>query len=139
MIHSNEYPPNWEQISKIFPKAKEQQAVFCYGDTLHNPFQAKITRDLEIHEGVHSKQQKDDPQKWWNKYCSEPEFRVKQEVEAYSAQVYYLKTTNLPSRVIEWYIEKIAQTLSGKLYDECITYHKAKTAVRKSLQSWQGK
>lgn len=144
MIHSKEYPPNWEQINKIFPKAKEQQTIFCYGETLHNPFKAEITRDLEIHEAVHSKQQGKDPQKWWNKYCEDPEFRIEQEIQAYGTQLYYLKTTKvkkqddngkdvmvyLPSRVVEWYIEQVAKTLSGPLYGECIDFNKVKTRLR---------
>lgn len=131
----NTFPPNWNEIKKVFPKAEEQQAVFTFGETLHNPFKAEITRDLEIHEAVHSKQQGKDPQEWWDRYCKEPEFRVEEETIAYGTQLYYLKNTKvkdryLPSRVIEWYIDKIAQTLSGKLYGECITYNKAKTRLR---------
>lgn len=141
---SNTFPPNWNEIKKVFPKAQEQQAVFCFGETLHNPFNSEITEDLKIHEAVHSKQQGKDPQKWWDRYCKEPEFRINEELVAYGTQLFYLKTTKvkktddkgnevmvyLPSRVIEWYIDKIAQTLSGKLYGECIDFNKAKTRLR---------
>lgn len=133
----NAFPPNWEQIKSTFPKAEQEQAVFTYGDTLYNPFNAQITDDLKIHESVHTKQQKDGVKEWWDKYCSEPEFRIKQEAEAYSAQVYYLRNEKkLPARVTEWFIEKIAQTLSGPLYGSVITKPKAKTILRKKLQRW---
>ena len=137
------YPPNWDKIKEAFPKAKEEQAVFCYKDVVHNPFGATITRDLEVHEAVHSGQQGKDPEAWWNRYISEPSFRVSQEIEAYGLQMYHLKTTKvekevegrkvdmfIPARVIKWYLEKIAQTLSGPLYGSVIDYHKAYTRVR---------
>ena len=133
----NDFPPNWKQIEKVFPKAKDQKAVFAYGNTTYNPFGAEITEDIKVHEAVHTKQQGEDPQSWWDKYCSDPNFRVKQEAEAYSSQVYYLRNiVKQPSRVIEWYIEKIAQTLSGPLYGNIITLPKAKTLIRKQLQRW---
>ena len=139
----NTFPPNWEQIQKVFPRAKEQEAVFCYGEVLHNPFGAKITRDLEVHEATHSNQQGKDPKGWWDKYCEDPKFRYEQELQAYGLQLYFLKTNKvkkldegkeiemyIPTRVIDWYLDKIAQTLSGELYGNVTTYHKARTAIR---------
>ena len=145
----NTFPPNWNKIKEAFPNAEAEKAVFCYGEVVHNPFNSNITRDLEVHEAVHSKQQGDDPEKWWEKYISDPAFRLEQEIEAYGVQVYHLKTTKvmredekgkwvevyIPSRVIEYYLEKIAQTLSGPLYGNIIAYHKAHTRIRKFVQN----
>lgn len=140
----NTFPPNWNKIKEAFPHAETEEAVFCYGEVLHNPFNAKITRDLEIHEACHSAQQGDDPEGWWKKYISDPTFRLEREVEAYGTQLYHLKTTKvlkldelgnekemyIPTRVIDWYVEKIAQTLSGPLYGNIIDYWKAHTRIR---------
>lgn len=137
-------PPNWQKIKKTFPRAKDEQAVFCYGEVVHNPFGATITRDLEVHEAVHSRQQGENPDVWWDKYTSDQKFRVEQEIEAYGLQLFHLKTTQilkkdergrevklyLPARVTNWYLEKIAQTLSGPLYGNVIDYHKAHTRIR---------
>lgn len=140
----NTLPPNWAKIKEAFPNAKIEQAVFCYGDVVHNPFNAVITRDLEVHEAVHSAQQGKDPESWWDKYISDSKFRLEQEIEAYGLQMFHLKTTKvkklddngreremyIPSRVITWYLEMIAKTLSGPLYGEIIDYHKAHTRIR---------
>ena len=144
METKNTFPPNWNKIKSAFPNAEAEQAVFCYGSVLHNPFNAQITRDLEIHEAVHSRQQDKDPEGWWDKYISDPSFRVEQEIQAYGLQMYHLKTTKvlkqdekgrtvemyIPSRVISWYLDKIAETLSGPLYNHAIDYHKAHSRVR---------
>ncbi len=140
----NTFPPNWKKIKEAFPHAEAEQAVFCYGEVLHNPFNANITRDLEVHEAVHSEQQGDDPEKWWNKYIKDPAFRLEEEIQAYGLQLYHLKTTKvlkldeygneqeifIPSRVISWYIEMIAKTLSGPLYGNIIDYYQAHTRIR---------
>lgn len=142
-------PPNWQKIKGTFSRAKEEQAVFCYGDVLHNPFGAMITRDLEIHEAVHSKQQGKDPDKWWDRYISDQKFRLEQEIEAYGLQLYHLKTTKvkkkdetgkevelyLPNRVTSWYLDMIAKTLSGPLYGNVIDYHKAHTRIRHFIKN----
>ena len=144
MKHSKEYPPNYIEIQKAFPKCEERKAVFTYGETLHNPFNTVITRDLEIHEAVHAKQQGKDPKKWWNRYIDSHEFRLEQELEAYGVQLYHLKNspiivkrpnkkdieTYLPSKVTDWYLEKFAEALSGELYGNLLNYHKVHTLLR---------
>lgn len=143
-------PPNWEEIKATFPVAEQEQAVFMHGGTLFNPFGAKITEDLKIHESVHMRQQGKDPEGWWKRYVSDKKFRLQEEAEAYSAQLFYLKNTefpvkddqgkttmrHLPSRVTTWYLDKIAETLSGKLYGEVIDYHKARTLIRKNMDNF---
>lgn len=144
------FPPNFEEVKKVFPKCEEQQAIFCYGDNIHNPFDSQITEDMKVHEAVHSRQQGKDPKGWWDRYVSDVVFRIQEEAEAYSAQLFYLKNTKfpkqdergktaevyLPTRVTDWYLDKIAQTLSGPLYGEAITYHKAHTLVRKNMANF---
>jgi hypothetical protein len=141
-------PPNWNKIKATFPHAEVEQAIFCYGEIVHNPFGAKMTRDLEIHEAVHSEQQGEDPETWWDRYISDPLFRLEQEIQAYGLQLYHLKTTKViakdengreveifrPARVIKWYLEMIAKTLSGPLYGNVIDYHKAHTRIRHFLK-----
>lgn len=142
------FPPNWNKIKEKFPHAEAEQAVFCYGEVLHNPFKARITRDLEVHEAVHCEQQGKDPEGWWNRYIADSVFRLDQEVQAYGLQLYHIKTTKVtklddfgrevemyvPRRVIDWLLDKIAKTLSGPLYGEICTYHQAHTRIRHFLK-----
>lgn len=145
----NTFPPNWNKIKEAFPNAEAEQAVFCYGDVVHSPFNSKVTRDLEVHEAVHSEQQGTDPETWWNKYLADPTFRLEQEIQAYGLQLFHLKNEKVklddgkggwkdgyrPSRVITWYLEQIAKTLSGPLYGNIIDYHKAHARIRHFIKA----
>lgn len=145
----NTFPPNWNKIKEAFPHAEAEQAVFCYGEVVHNPFNANVTRDLEVHEAVHCKQQGDDPEKWWDRYIADPNFRLEQEISAYGLQLYHLKNETVmltddkgkhveghrPNRLITWYLEMIAKTLSGPLYGNIIGYHQAHTRIRHFIKA----
>jgi len=123
------FPPNYQKIKEAFPDCEKQKAIFCYGEIVYNPFNAIVTRDLEIHEAVHSKQQGKEPEVWWDKYIQEPKFRLEQEIEAYGVQAYFIKK-HFPVRVYENILGRIAQALSGELYGNIIDYHKAHSELR---------
>jgi hypothetical protein len=128
------FPPNYVDIKRIFPKCEEHKAVFCWGDTVFNPFNVKINRDLEIHEAVHSKQQGEKPDEWWKKYIENKAFRLQQEIEAYGVQLYYLKQ-NLPEKVSKWFLGKISETLSGDLYGNILTTPQAESKLRHFIKT----
>lgn len=83
----NNNPPNIDKIKKAFPIVKG--TIFCYGDSIYNPDGMIISEDLIIHEGIHQKQQGDKIEEWWDKYISDKEFRLEQELEAYRNQYNY--------------------------------------------------
>lgn len=84
------YPPNYEEIKIIFP-ALPRGTAFCYGDTIYNPSGREILPDKDLHEQVHSGQQGSDPEAWWSRYLTDPEFRLSQELEAYGTQFAFVK------------------------------------------------
>lgn len=123
------FPPNYDKIKKEFPNCEKQKAVFCYGNVVYNPFGANMTRDLEVHEAAHSKQQGKDPETWWDKYINDTEFRLLQEIEAYGVQYYFLKTF-LPEKITRELLDRISSALSGELYGNLITKPKAESLIR---------
>lgn len=124
----NEYPPNFNMIQMYLPLG-DSKPIFCYGDTIYNPFEQEVTKDLEIHEEVHQKQQGNNIEEWWGRYLAEPEFRLQQEIEAYGTQYAFVKQIT-HGELREWLKEKMAQALSGEMYGSIISYQKAESAIR---------
>ena len=106
-----------------------QGAVFCHGKTLYNPYNRDITPDVEIHENVHSLQQKDKPELWWKYYLNSPAFRLDQEIEAYGTQYFFIKQ-HMHGKLLEWGKEKMAQALSGEKYGNLISFQEAESKIR---------
>ena len=58
------FPPNYRAINKAF-SVRGKPVIFCYGDTIYNPTRITVTPSLVAHEGVHSRQQGEDPRGWF--------------------------------------------------------------------------
>lgn len=91
---------------------------------------ADPSADEIIHEEVHLKQQlafgHNDiaTYSWARRYVEDPAFRLQQEIEAYTAQVNFLKeNSNRQDR--KWRIKKIAEALSSAMYGNLISYEDA--------------
>ena len=115
------YPPNYEQIAKVFGKAAIRNAVFTYGQTIYTPKGLPIPGHLIHHEKVHMKQHAQTaggPDFWWSRYLDDPEFRLSQEVEAYRAQYrYVLKNHGREDRrqILSYIVRSLASPMYGNL------------------------
>lgn len=125
----NKYPPNYSLIQTVFKNCEEFKSIFCYGDTVYNPFEIEVTKDLEVHEEVHQKQQGGDPDGWWMQYLTDPQFRLEQEIAAYGTQ-YALAFKVAPRKISDWVKEKCAQSLSSELYGNLLSYGEAESKIR---------
>lgn len=124
------YPPHYEAIKAAFPAVAESHSVvFTHGDTLHNPHETDIRPDLMFHESVHARQQRNKPDEWWKRYMSDPEFRLAQEVEAYSEQYRFLRSM-LPSKKLKIALTHLALDLAGAGYGSLVDYQKAESLIR---------
>lgn len=122
------YPPNIDVIRTVLHP--ETGAIFCYGDTLYNPDNRKLSLDVEAHEMVHSEQQGDNPDAWWAKYLSDREFRLDQELQAYGRQWLFAKEHVKDKKLLEWAKESMALALSGESYGSLIAYGEAESKIR---------
>ncbi len=129
---SENYPPNYAQYKEYFPSLKEFHPVFCYGDTIHNPFKVNLTPDILKHEEVHMKQQGNFIDIWHNKYFLDPEFRLQQEVEAYAVQYRFIKQF-MKGKLLDWGLDQMAHSLSSELYGNLLTFGQAKSKIRKFM------
>lgn len=124
------FPPNFEAIKAAFPAIDGvESVVFTYGDTLHNPHQTEIRPDLLAHEEVHVTQQGADPAAWWERYLSDPAFRLEQEVAAYAAQYRFAKGILDNSR-LKVLLDLLAGDLAGPGYGDLCDVHRAHSLIR---------
>lgn len=121
---SNEIPEIYKKCHEVFGVNWEDGLIITYGDTVY--CSSELDPSLIIHEGVHVKQQKEmGPEKWWDKYFVDKEFRLSQEVEAYKAQIRYIKL-NVKDRNTAFKIcHKIWQDMV-RMYGGMCTYEEAK-------------
>jgi len=124
----NSYPPNIDMIRAAGLVAEGN--IYCYGDAIYIPSGEKeVPIDLDYHEHIHSQRQGDDPQTWWNKYCTDSEFRFEEELIAYAKQ-YQLVKQSLNDKEAKEYLEEYGINLAT-LYGLDLTKEQAKTRIRK--------
>lgn len=122
------FPPNIEAIKSKFNLHKG--VIFTYGDTIYNPDNGDIDEPLLTHEQTHFVQQGTDPKFWWEMYLNDPEFRYRQELEAYRHQ--YRKFCQLRKDRNERnrFLTRIAQDLSSEIYGNLCTFNEAMREIK---------
>lgn len=121
-------PDIWPRIQDAIPSVKEMDstriAITC-GDEIY--YEGVIPKDLLEHELIHVRQQTEDmpKSKWWDEYLSNPEFRYKQELEAYRRQLEFLGGIIKDRNRLHQIRVQIAQILSGDLYGNVRKYSQA--------------
>ena len=116
----NAKPPIYDMIIASGMRPHEG-VVYAYGNTIYNPSGSSISEDVICHESIHGVQHGDNPESWWQRYLSDPHFRIAQEVEAYAAQYDYLCSTIKDKNARYQLVLRIAHTLSGPIYGEVIS------------------
>ena len=114
-----ENPPVYQKIldSGMRPHSG---VIYTYSDTIYNPSGIDIPDYLMRHEETHSRQQGDEPDKWWMRYLRDQYFRIEQEAEAYAAEYDFIcqfrKDRNQRSRILM----QLATSLAGPIYGSVI-------------------
>lgn len=130
---SPKYPPNVEEIRKVINLDNCPRAVFTYGDVIHNPSGGHIDECVGFHEATHSLQQDKvgGPKNWWNRWLTEPHFRLEQELEGYGHQFRkYCEIT--PDRNLRAkYLFTLASDLSSAQYGKVITLYEARLKIKR--------
>lgn len=124
---STDYPPNYRDILEAL--GEQEGAVFCYGDTIYNPFHVNILPDIEVHETVHMRQQGENVPVWYHRYLTEPAFRLEQELEAYGKQYAFVKK-HVPGPLRKWRLNQMCLALSGREYGYLLSYHQAEKLIK---------
>ena len=117
MIIKLEIPPMYEEIDKAF-NIKGKPVIFTWGNFIYNPEKVKVTRELYLHEEVHSEQQKGtelDIALWWGEYIKNPQFRLDMELPAHRAEYGAYFKRHGGQRARTNYLIFVAQRLSSAL------------------------
>ena len=105
--------------------------IFTWG---YNVFARRdLTPDLWIHEETHVRQQTTrgiSPDEWWEKYLDDSHFRLDQELEAYQAQLDFIKIHNKQRDEHAKMKHRIAQLLSGPMYGNITSYQQVLTSLK---------
>ena len=125
----NDFPPNYDDICKVFPSVKGKKIAFCWDDTIFLPYTFSLAPEIIKHEEVHSRQQLGDPQSWWNAYLSDPEFRLGQELAAHRIQYKEFCRVFTDRNKRHRYLFMIARFLASPTYGNIIKHKDAMEAI----------
>ena len=125
-----DWPPNIDEIQKVFPVL--DKVVFTYGNTLYNPHKEPISVFLLKHEEAHSIRQGGNPKEWWERYLTDKEFRLAQELEAYQIQYREAEKFIKDRNELYRYLRKLAGDLSG-MYGLDLTFGLAMEKIKSVL------
>lgn len=126
------YPPNIEDIRKMFPLHKG--IVFTYGDVLYNPDNCFIDNYLQYHELTHAFQQKNKVARWWKLYLEDKAFRFTQELEAYQNQYNLFCQQHKDRNKQNYYLNKLSADLSSEMYGSICSRSEAMRAIKNNLK-----
>lgn len=129
----NETPPNYADLIAVFPFARRPGTYFTYGRAIFipnptfGPDGLTVSPWMQKHETVHADRQGRDPAGWWRRYVDDVEFRLAEELEAHRAEFAHFASDNRSLR--RRMLRHIAHRLSGPLYGNILTTHKAKRLI----------
>lgn len=122
-------PPNWSELVKAFPVGGLRGVLVTYGDAIYVPNGGKVSPQLHAHEGAHAYRQVHGdfggPDGWWALYMRDPEFRLREELIGYRAQLESHRSWGFGRKAIEGYAKSLARHLSGPIYGNLISESKA--------------
>lgn len=130
------YLPWWFGIVKRkFPAINTDRVIVAFGDTSYS--NAVIMQDKAAHEAIHHDQQHHSNLFaiwWWIKYLNSPDFRFRQEVEAYQAEWKWIQRNNPDKHQNFRYLDAMARDLSSPFYGGLCDYLVAKTIIETPAQ-----
>jgi len=136
----NEKPPIYENACAAF-RINPKTVIFTYGDTIYNPNNLDLPDDIIAHEMVHVAQQKandKDAELWWGKFLRDPEFRLAQELEAYSKQYNFICKKKTQNKQIRFNVlKRYSEILSGGLYGNCVSFNRAMQLIKEEAKKYE--
>jgi hypothetical protein len=131
-VIKNERPPNYDQIAAVFQLNGRE--IFAYDGVIYAPGKGVITVELLAHETVHFDQQSTEGvEKWWDKYLSDTEFRLDQELPAHRGEYLVFLSRHKDRNERARYLDLVASRLSSNLYGSIISKKQALCRLRSKV------
>ncbi len=127
---SNGHPPHSIRERAQQKLGNVSGMVFCYGDTIYSPDAGELPPDVIAHEKVHMEQQGEDPLGWWDKFFTDPAFRLAQELEGFRAQYDYCVKHQPDRNARARSLHFLATNLSSAAYGRMISFNEAREKIR---------
>ena len=90
----------------------------------------RIPADLLVHEETHRDQQDGEPEKWWDHYFYDKEWRIEQEAEAYGNQYRFICRSVHDRNARDKNLRIMAGFLSGPMYGNVVTLQEAMKRIK---------
>lgn len=127
--HRIKYAPPWcwPLIEMLNPAVRWGKVMFAFGDTIYSP--RKVRKEELVHERVHLRQQK--YSKFYGlfvylRYNISPKFRLQCELEAYRAELRYVReSADFTAGQYDLLSKAHARSLSSAVYGKIISYKEA--------------
>lgn len=122
----NEYPPNIEQVDAVLHVKKQKGIIYTYDGKIYSPDGGDVSQDLQAHEQVHVAQHEryGGSDAWWERYLTDVEFRLDQEVEACRTQLRWIdEHENRKTRRLMR--DHICTTLAAPMYGNLLSKKQA--------------
>lgn len=112
-----------EEYKKVFKVT--EGTIFAYDGNIYA--NSPLPQHLIIHETVHLERQKEmGADKWVDKYLTDKEFRLNEEILAYREQLKSIKNRDERAKLLI----KCSQDLSSPLYGNIVTFFEALKLLR---------
>lgn len=116
-IIKGQLPPNYTEICKVFPAARNRGTIFAYGDKIYVPSGNDISHHLKVHEAVHGIRQKEiGVEFWWDKYLTDWRFRYHEELMAHRAEYLSMIRGEANRNQRRMALKLVASRLASPLY-----------------------
>lgn len=113
-------PPNYLKIATTLQNINPGvsiKPIFTYGRTIFNPSEAYLDPVIIAHEEVHAeRQEKMGINNWWDRYLSDPAFRLEEESIAYRRQYRYAKKKLTDREKLSYYLGLLSADLASSMY-----------------------
>jgi hypothetical protein len=128
IIFVHKKPMFYFVVRYFFPSADwDKGVIITYAPYVFSKHD--LPESLIAHELTHVNQQKH-PLLWWIRYIFSPKFRFKEELEAHCNEYKSIVGTD---RNKQFYLDAIADRLSGALYNNLVSKEEAKRLILKAI------
>jgi hypothetical protein len=123
------WPPNIAMIRAVLPVSPRN--IFAYDGKIYAPEGGPLPPELIAHEQVHFRQQGNDVAGWWDRFLTDPEFRLDQEMEAHRIEWQVFLASKPSRRERRFRLKQMGKRLSAPMYGRIITANQAMKAISK--------